>query len=347
MADRCLITGATGMVGARLAEMCRDRGMSVRAICRPTSDASHLEELGVEILRGDLGDPEIPQQAMSEVDYVFHCAAKVGDWGSVEEYRKINVEALRALLDVARQQSSLKCFVHLGSLGVYPATHHYQSDETAPLPESHMDGYTQTKLEAEKLVLQYHRDHRFPVVVLRPGFIYGPRDRTLFPPLIANLRSRLVRYIGSSKHAMNCVYVGNLVEAFFLVLNNEKAIGEVYNITDGEHVSKKRFIETVCNGFDLPYPRPVAPPLWLARLVAWWQEGRARRRGDPQPPRVTKARIKFMGLNLDFSIEKAKRDLGYEPVKTFDEAMKETIEWFKENSDLVQDQSKKLEKVAG
>ncbi len=89
---------------------------------------------------------------------MLHCAAKVGDWGPVEEYRAVNVEALRGLLDACRNQP-LKRFVHFSSLGVYAARHHHGTDETEPLPAHHIDGYTQTKVESEQLVLSYHREH--------------------------------------------------------------------------------------------------------------------------------------------------------------------------------------------
>ena len=118
---------------------------------------------------------------------VFHCAAKVGDWGPVEEYRAVNVEALRGLLEACRGRP-LRRFVHFSSLGVYAARHHHGTDETEPLPERHVDGYTQSKVESEQLALRYHREHGVPVVVLRPGFIYGPRDRTVLPNLIEKLR---------------------------------------------------------------------------------------------------------------------------------------------------------------
>ena len=84
----------------------------------------------------------------------------------------------------------LQRFVHMSSLGVYAARHHYGTDETEPLPANAIDGYTQTKVEAEQLALRYYRDYGVPVVVLRPGFVYGPRDRTVLPKMIDNLRSR-------------------------------------------------------------------------------------------------------------------------------------------------------------
>jgi nucleoside-diphosphate-sugar epimerase len=83
----------------------------------------------------------------------------------------------------------------------------------------------------------------------------------------------------------------------------------------------------VADGFGLPHPKR-SLPLWFARLVAWYLERRARRKGAAKAPRLTQARLKFLGLNLDFSIEKAKRELGYAPRWTFDEGMRQTLGWY-------------------
>jgi nucleoside-diphosphate-sugar epimerase len=307
------------------------RGWTVHALVRPSSDVSHLEKLGARLFRGELSDSSAVSAALNGVESVVHCAAKVGDWGPVDEYRAVNVEALRVLLDACVGRS-LQRFVHLSSLGVYAARHHYGTTEEEPLPASHIDGYTQSKVEAEQLALRYPREKNLPVVVLRPGFIYGPRDRTVLPKLIQALKDRQVRYLGSGKQAMNCIAVGNLVEAIFLAVENVKAVGQVYNLTDGEYVSKRRFIETLADGVEVPRPPNFGVPLWLARLLAWWMEGRARRRGSPTPPRLTQARLKFLGLNLDFSIDKARRELGYQPKQTFDAAMSETVAWYRSHA---------------
>src|SRR3954464_13028710 len=212
----CLITGATGFVGSHLAEACVGRGLTVRALARPGSDVALLERLGAAVCRGDLADAASVPAALDGADVVFHTAAKVGDWGPVEEYRAVNVGGLRNLLEACKGRP-LKRFVHFSSLGVYAARHHHGTDETEPLPKRHIDGYTQTKTEAEQLALQYQREHGVPVVVLRPGFIYGPRDRTLMPKVIANLRGRTLRYlgVGGGRRALNTIYVGNLVDAMF------------------------------------------------------------------------------------------------------------------------------------
>jgi nucleoside-diphosphate-sugar epimerase len=326
----CLITGATGFVGSHLAEACAARGHAVRALARPGADTAALERLGAAVVRGDLTDPAAARAAVEGAEVVFHCAAKVGDWGPVDDYRAVNVEGLRGLLEACRGRP-LRRFVHLSTLGVYAARHHYGTDETEPPPERHVDGYTQSKVEAEQLALHYH-EHGVPVVVLRPGFIYGPRDRTLMPKVVDNLRRRRFNYISGGRRALNTIYVGNLVDAMFLAAEVPAAVGQVYNLTDGELVSKRRFIETIVEGLGLPRPRPVSVPLWLARILAWSMERQARRKGATKAPKLTQARLKFLGLNLDFSIEKAKRELGYRPRVGFDEGMRETLAWLKQQA---------------
>jgi nucleoside-diphosphate-sugar epimerase len=326
----CLITGTTGFVGSHVMEACVAQGIKVRALVRARSDTRLLEKLGVALVRGELTDAAAIGEAVAGVEAVVHCAAKVGDWGPVEAYRAVNVDALRQLLDACAGRP-LARFVHISSLGVYPARHHYGSDENEPLPERHIDSYTQTKVEAERLVLDYHRKHGLPVVVLRPGFIYGPRDRWVMPDLVENLRHRRVRWIGGGRGALNTIYVGNLVDAIFLALEKPNAVGQVYNLTDGERVTKRRFIGMLLKGLDLPKPPLLPVPVPIARVVAAVLESWARRRGSVTPPVLTQARVKFLGLNLDFSIEKAKRELGYQPRFTFEQGMRETIAWYRQH----------------
>ncbi|HMP02747.1 MAG TPA: NAD-dependent epimerase/dehydratase family protein [Gemmatales bacterium] len=324
---RCFITGATGFVGSHVAEACVQKGIQAVTVARAQSDTRLLEQWGVEIVRGDLTDPNAVAQAMAGADAVVHCAAKVGDWGPVEEYREVNVGGTALLLEEARKHKPR--FVHVSSLGVYAARDHDRTDESEPPPDSHMDGYTQTKVESEKLVLSYHQHQGVPVVVLRPGFIYGPRDRTVLPRLMNLMAQGQIRYIGSKTKLMNAIYVGNLVDAIFLALERSDAVGQVFNLTDDEDVTKERFMETIADLAGLPKPTKVVP-LPVARMLARLLEGIARLRGAKQAPRVTQARIKFMGLNLSFSCEKAKRDLGYQPAVRFADGMKRTIDWWKE-----------------
>ncbi len=327
MSRTFLVTGATGFVGSHIAEALVGRKDKVRTIARPGSDTALLEKLGVEIVRGDLTDPETIRRAVDGVDVVIHAGAKVGDWGPVEGYRQVNVEGLRHLLDAVAGRP-LSRFVLISSLGVYAARHHYGTDETESLPDNHIDGYTQSKVEAERLALEYHRKQGVPVVVLRPGFVYGPRDRSVIPRIVGRLRERSVIYIARGRYALNSTYVANLVDAVLLGVDNPAAVGEVFNITDGEFVTKRRFFEAVADGVGAPRPRG-SVPVWLARMIANWRESVFRQKNKPHPPRATQAQLKFAGLNLDFSIAKARTKLGYIPRVSFDDGIKQAIEWYR------------------
>src|SRR5271156_1658758 len=102
MPSRYLITGATGFVGGHIAEAFVERGWPVSAIVRPTSDTAFLQQLGVTLHTGELHDPKLVATALNDIDVVVHTAAKVGDWGPVEEYRAANVDTLRVLLDACK-----------------------------------------------------------------------------------------------------------------------------------------------------------------------------------------------------------------------------------------------------
>ncbi|MFG0332765.1 MAG: NAD-dependent epimerase/dehydratase family protein, partial [Maioricimonas sp. JB049] len=128
--DLLLVTGATGLVGSHVAERARKLGIRTRALARPTADIRLLQKWDVDIATGSLTEPYAIKGAMQGVTHVVHCAAKVGDWGPVERYREVNVGGLESLLEAASENDRLKRFVHISSLGVYPARDHYGTDES-------------------------------------------------------------------------------------------------------------------------------------------------------------------------------------------------------------------------
>ena len=134
----------------------------------------------------------------------------MGDWGTLEEFRRLNVEALRLLLDAACD-ARVERFVHVSSLGVYEGRDHFGTDETVPPAADSLDAYTRSKIEAEALVLEYIARRGLPAAVVRPGFIYGERDRTVLPKLLTHLRRGTFAYFGSGEQVLNCIYVKNLV----------------------------------------------------------------------------------------------------------------------------------------
>ncbi len=108
------------------------------------------------------------------------------------------------------------------------------------------------------------------------------------------------------------------------------AVGKIYNVTDGEFVSKRRFIDAVADGMKIARPKS-SLPLWVARIMAHTMEKRARKKNKQSAPKLTQARLKFLGLNLDYSIEKARTELGYAPHTPFARAIEETMAWYRTN----------------
>ena len=326
--QRLLITGATGCVGSHVAERAAACGIPTVALVRADSQTDRLRAWNVELIPGDLLDPASLARAVDGVTHVVHCAAKVGDWGPLDEFRAVNVRSLAHLLEACERTGRVQRFVHLSSLGVYEAKDHHGTDETVEPSVSGLDGYTLSKIEAEQLVRRAIQANRIAAVILRPGFIYGPRDRTVLPKLLQRLKRRQVKYFGSGQQLLNNTYVGNLVDAIWLALEHPQAVGELFNITDTPLVSKRQFIETVARLAGYPLPTG-AVPLGIARRLATISEAVYRWCGSKEAPLVSKARYKFLGLNLDFSIEKARRVLGYEPRVPFETAMQQTIDWFR------------------
>ena len=314
------VTGGTGLVGSHVVEEALARGHRVRALVRGSSDTRFLDALGVEKVAGDLEDADALRRGVAGADWVLNCAAMVGDWGTLADFRRLNVDALRLLLDAAADAGVAR-FVHVSSLGVYEARDHFGTDETTPPAAESLDAYTRSKVEAEQLALKYVAERHLPLSIVRPGFIYGERDRTVLPKLLNALRAGRFMYFGSGEQALNCIYVKNLVAAIFLAAEVPGAVGEVFNVTDGRRVTKRQFVGTVAELAGLRAPRRKLP-LWLAWTLAVLMERRARRLRSTEPPLVNKARYKFLGLNLDFSVEKARRVLGYSPTYTTEEGLK-------------------------
>ncbi|MEM1069933.1 MAG: NAD-dependent epimerase/dehydratase family protein [Planctomycetota bacterium] len=320
-----LVTGASGMVGRWVAKRLIDEGYDVSVMVRPSSDRSALEGLNAKFVEADLSKPETLPAAVEGMEYVVHAAAHIGDWGKAELYRKINVVGLEHLLTAVRQNPDFKRWIQISSLGIYPARDHFGTDETADANPEGLDGYTRTKAEAEVLLNRYISEYQFPAVILRPGFIYGPGERNFFPRLVENIRAGKMKMIGDGQKFLNNTCVHNLVDATVLAMEAPEVLGETFNIRDERLVTREEFVSAFTKEMGKPYPPKV--PEAIARMLVVVLEGGAKLVGAKKPPLVTKARFKFMAVNLDFSIDKAKRVLGWQPRVDFTEGIREALDW--------------------
>ncbi len=326
------VTGATGLVGSQVVEDALSRGYKVRALVRSvsTSDESVLPiHPNVEKITGDLMDIAPWRQALRGVDAVVHAGAMVGDSGKEGDYFAINVTATVELARAARVAESVRRIILVSSLGVYHGRDHFGSDESVEINREGLDAYTRSKAESEVRFLGETKSLGITSAAIRPGFIYGARDRTVVPRLLPRLANGTIIYFGGGERKTNCIYVRNLSYGIFLALqaDENKINGLAFNLTDDPTATKREFLEALAREADLPLPR-ASIPRPVALTLAEISEFAARLGLVSQPP-VSKAAFKFLGLNLDYSIQRAKTVLGYNPPFTFAEGIKETVDWFR------------------
>ena len=229
---RALVTGATGCVGSALAELLKARGHEVRALVRKGSDTAFLKGLGVELVRGDLGDRPSLEAAVRGAETVFHCAATVSDWASLDEMRRVNVEGFRRLLE-ACLDARVRRVVYMSSMVVLGMGRQDNLDESAPYVFTG-DNYNTTKIEAERLLMEFAAATGLAVTVIRAPYVYGPRDRQMFPRILRYLARGRYAYIGGGDVPFTLVYSGNLAEGLLKAARNPAAAGRVYNLTRSE-----------------------------------------------------------------------------------------------------------------
>ncbi|MDD5557520.1 MAG: NAD-dependent epimerase/dehydratase family protein [bacterium] len=323
---KALVTGATGCVGSGLAELLVSRGHGVRALVRRGSDTAFLRSLGAELREGDLADAASLAGAVEGIEVVFHCAAQVSDWAGLEEMRLVNVRGLELLLQ-ASAAAGVRRFVYMSSMVVLGMGRQENLDESAPFVRTG-DNYNTTKIKAERLLWSFSRSRGLPVTVIRAPYVYGPRDRQMFPRILAYLRNGRYAYVAGGRNPFTLVYAGNLAEGLRRAAEAPAAAGQVYNITDGAAVTRRELIERIADGFGLPRPRKNIP-YPLAAAVCAVCELAAKLLRLRTPPILNRFRLKFMHTHLTFDISKARREIGYEPPVPFEAALRETIEWFK------------------
>ena len=308
---RILVTGSSGFIGSWTARILAERGYSVRAQYRRSNVPGHLEEirrLGAELQRGDLTVSGDISALLEGVEAVIHCAALARDWGYEKDFYLHNVEVTKNLIEEARR-AGCRAFVFLSSLSVHGFGVHRQSTEEGPFYPHH-SGYQRSKKDAERLVLNAAAPG-FRVTVLRSGNAYGPGDTTTFYRLLG-AQERGVRGTVSGKPALTSpVYVEDLVQAVILVLENPASAGQVFNITSGEEVNWREMMQYSAEllGVHPWFELPIA----LAWIAAWLFNGIYRLFRIKAEPVVFPYRVAHVAQDYNFSLEKARRILGYKP----------------------------------
>lgn len=276
-AKRVLLTGATGFIGSRVAEILALRdGWQVRALVHNPGSAARLARLPVDMVHMDLGSPHDLAKVIEGCDAIVHCAIGT-TWGDRNEIFKVTVEGTRNLLEAART-AKVKRFVHLSTIAVHDPHMSGLLDETTPIAPPRGYDYAESKAQAERLVLNAAQ-LGLATVVLRPACVYGPFSHIFITRPIQALAEDRFRWIQSADAPSNTVYIDNLIEAMVKVLEApvEKIRGEVFTISDPEQMSWREFYGYFMEalGFSLPPADRVDPAREtgeksLIRTVSGW-----------------------------------------------------------------------------
>ena len=328
--DRVLVTGATGLLGSHLAERLAIRGDRVRALVRTGSPTDFLDTLDVEVVRGDLTDPVACAAAVAGVTLVFHCAAKVGDWGIWREFQSGCIDATRTLA-VAAARASVDRFVHISSTSAYghPPDQPARIDETSPLGQNIWlwDYYTRSKVDCEQSLWQMADAGTLPLTVIRPSWLFGERDRTTVPRLIGEFRRARVIIVGKGDNPLSAVYAGVVADAAILAARDPGSLGEAYNITSHGPITQRGFLDLFADALQVPrITRHV--PYGLAFAGGFLLEMQGRLLFQSRPPRVTRYSAWLLGRSLEYSTEKARTRLGWQPETGYRESIGRTVQWF-------------------
>jgi 2-alkyl-3-oxoalkanoate reductase len=326
------VTGASGLVGLNLVKYLCARGFSTTALVRSTSRLEKLQTVSqdypeqVKLVVGELLDSEKLQESMRGHDVVVHTAALIEPYAESAKLDDVNVGGTRSAIEAAIT-AGVTQFIHISSLSVITGEKdRYGIKEDEPLRYC-KEAYANSKISAEKLVRDGGYDSRINVTILRPGFIYGPNERAWLTRLISTLKEGRGLLVARGTKETCVIYVENVCRAIESCLLNEVSYGQIYNLTDGQGITKKQLFDTICDGLGLPRVT-TSIPVSVARLLveaasisATVAPSRIRRRLE----RFSRPAYRLAAVNQGFDISKAERELGYVNRIPFHEGMQRTL----------------------
>lgn len=321
---KALVTGASGFVGSHLVEALVSKGYEVRALVRDTSDRRWIKDLPVEFSVGNLSDPLSLKEAVKDVDWVFHVAGVTKARG-FSAYLKANALGTKNLLEACWSANpEVKRFILLSSLSAWgPSSPVCPREETEGCaPVSH---YGLSKAMAEKEACLYVG--KLPVVILRPTAVYGPRDRDILA-FFKMVRRGVFLRVGSEERYVCMIHVRDLVEGIIMAALREVPSGSTYHLSDGRVHTWGEVARAMAKVMDVSV-REIRVPVSIAAFLALLSEFSSWIMGTP--PLFNRQKLKEMlQQGWTCSIEKAKRELGFQPRIPLEQGLRETYLWYRE-----------------
>jgi dihydroflavonol-4-reductase len=317
------VTGGTGFLGRHLIPALCRAGYAVRVLTRQPAASPWLQRYPqVEVIPGDLVQPETYMWALAGCQAVIHAGGIFRMWGDEQTFLENNVQGTALLLS-AVQNFPLERFVYISTTAVLgqPDPHNVVDETYPPRP---MDAYQRSKLIAEKMVLRSYTEEGLPAVVLRPGAFYGPLGHYGFNRLFFKDPMRgLIMQVDGGRYIIFPVYIGDVAQSIVQTLQCGR-LGEIYNIC-GDWISHRRAFDIICEEAGIPWPR-VPMPGWLDLPLAHVLEGISNALGfEPFWP-INMLRS-YVHNNWRISSAKARAELGFAPID-FREGARRTIAWY-------------------
>lgn len=320
---KVLVTGATGLLGGHLIKELLLRHEQIRALVLPAENAEKLTAQGVEVVRGDITDVSTLAPAVKDVDIIFHLAGMMGVDRPLADYRMVNVTGSVNLYEAA-QAAGVRRFVHTSSHTVYGLGHgRFLTEEDALRPDP--DPYGISKAEGDRLMQRLMLTSAVETVIIRPGTFFGPGDRLHFGRMAQKVKDGKGVIIGRGDNALPFCYVTDVVQGFLLAAYHTNAPGNVFNITNDHPLTQHEMYNAIADAVDGKRPTRHLPywPTYYGSIVA---EKVARI--THTKPIVTRLGVMMFGSDNRHSIEKARRELGYEPQVDLYEGIRSAAEWF-------------------
>lgn len=311
------VTGGSGFVGQNLIPMLLEQGYQVKALARSAQAIQKVESLGAIAVKGDLNDANALATGVKDCSTVFHLAASVDFFASEKELKKLHVDATELLLTVARK-ANVRKFVYLGAASVIMNGKPIANADETFVSDNLIDGYSRTKLQAEKMVLSANNRH-FQTVSLRPPLIWGKGDPNTLPAIIDAVGKGRMQFIDGGKHRLVTCHVTNVCHALILADQSEQS-GKAYFLTDGETPVFKDFIKkyVATQGVTVP-DKHVS--LGMAKMVASMMEFVWKTLKLKGHPPLYKGLVNTLGLEFITIDKKARQELGYKTFVTIEQGL--------------------------
>lgn len=324
---KILVTGGTGFTGKALVKRLLDDGHQVVALdYKEGLKTRELSDWGAEVVIGSVTDAATVEKCMQDVEVVQHLAAAFREMNVPEShYDDVNVGGTKVVL-AAAEKAGVKKLIYCSTCGVHGNVENPPGNEESKIDPA--DYYQRTKYQAEPLVVEASK-RGLDATILRPAAIYGPGDPERFQMIFRRVKNGKFPMIGNGKTLYHPLYIDNLVDALVLAMTPGKGTGEAYLIADEHYVEIGELVKEAARALKVDVKIQHYPTLPV--VIAGHLCEKICKPLKISPP-IFPRRVDWYRQNRAFSIDKAKRDLGYQPRVGLGEGMQKTADWYlKEN----------------